>query len=109
MVEGPGWLANWRPEMHPKEISLTLMPQARFDVIDVSQRIAWQFGDILNQYRKAAYCSYHTTAGYLEQSLCARLRYSREHVTPFIRVFQRLFPPDANYRHDQRQLRAELS
>ncbi len=95
--------------MHPKEISLTLVPQARFDVIDVAQRIAWHFGDLLSQYRRAVYCSFHTTAGYLEQSLCARLRYSREHVAPFIRVFQRLFPPGANYRHDQLQLRAELS
>jgi len=95
--------------MHPKEISLALAPQARFDVIDVAQRIALEFGDLLDQYRKALYCSYHTTAGYLEQSLCARLRYSREHVAPFIRAFQKLFPPGADYRHDQLQLRNELS
>jgi thiamine phosphate synthase YjbQ (UPF0047 family) len=95
--------------MHPKEVSLALVPRARFDVIDVAQRIAQEFGDLLYEHRKALYCSYHTTAGYLEQSLCARLRHSRERVTPFIQAFQRLFPPDADYRHDQLQFRNELS
>jgi thiamine phosphate synthase YjbQ (UPF0047 family) len=93
----------------PREVTLELVPQARFDVIDVAQRIAVDFGDLLARYRKALYCSFHTTAGYLEQSLCARLRYSREHVTPFIRAFQKLFPPGANYLHDQLQFRTELS
>jgi hypothetical protein len=79
--------------MHPKEISLALAPQARFDVIDVAQRIALEFGDLLDQYRKALYCSYHTTAGYLEQSLCARLRYSREHVAPSSGPFKSSFLP----------------
>lgn len=95
--------------MHPKEVSLALVPRSRFDVIDVAQLVAQQFGDFLAAYRKALYCSYHTTAGYLEQSLCARLHHSRERVTPFIRAFQRLFPPGADYRHDQLQFRKELS
>lgn len=95
--------------MPPKEISLALVPRARFDVIDVASRVALEFGDFLCRYRKALYCSYHTTAGYLEQSLCARLRHSRERVAPFIRAFQKLFPPGADYRHDQLQLRNELS
>jgi thiamine phosphate synthase YjbQ (UPF0047 family) len=95
--------------MRPKEISLVLTPRARFDVIDVAQRVAQECGDFLEQHRKALYCSYHTTAGYLEQSLCARLRHSREHVAPFMRAFQGLFPPGADYRHDQLQLRNELS
>jgi hypothetical protein len=95
--------------MQPREITLTLVPQARFDVIDVAQRIAAEGGDALRPYRKALYCSFHTTAGYLEQSLCARLRYRREQVAPFIRAFQTLFPPGADYRHDQLQLRTELT
>ena len=95
--------------MPPREITLTLVPQARFDVIDVAQRIAAEYGGVLEQYPKTLYCSFHTTAGYLEQSLCARLQHSREHVAPFIRAFQRLFPPGAEYRHDQLQLRAELT
>ena len=95
--------------MPPKEVSLALLPRSRFDVIDVAQLVAQQFGDLLSAYRKALYCSYHTTAGYLEQSMCARLHHSRERVTPFIRAFQRLFPQGADYRHDQLQLRHELS
>ena len=95
--------------MPPREITLTLVPQARFDVIDVAQRIAAESGDVLEGYRKALYCSFHTTAGYLEQSLCARLQYSREQVAPFIRAFQKLFPPGADYRHDQLQFRTELT
>jgi thiamine phosphate synthase YjbQ (UPF0047 family) len=95
--------------MPPREITLTLVPQARFDVIDVAQRIAAESGDVLEQNRKALYCSFHTTAGYLEQSLCARLQHSREQVAPFIRAFQKLFPPGADYHHDQLQLRAELT
>ncbi len=95
--------------LHPKEVSLALVPRARFDVIDVAQRIAQEAGDILSRYRKALYCSYHTTAGYLEQSLCARLRHNRERVAPFIRAFQNLFPPGADYRHDQLQFRNELT
>ena len=95
--------------MHPKEVSLALVPRARLDVIDVAEKIAREFGDLLSQYRRALYCSYHTTAGYLEQSLCARLRHRREHVAPFMRAFQKLFPPGADYRHDQLQLRSELS
>ncbi len=95
--------------MQPKEITLALVPQSRLDVIDVAHRIAQECGDLLSRYRKALYCSYHTTAGYLEQSLCARLQHRREHVAPFIRAFQELFPHGANYRHDQLQLRTELS
>jgi len=95
--------------MHPKEITLTLVPKARFDVIDVAERIAAEGDDFLGQYRKALYCSFHTTAGYLEQSLCSRLQYSQERVAPFIRAFQKLFPPDGNYHHDQLQFRTELT
>ncbi|MCG3156078.1 MAG: hypothetical protein DKINENOH_02690 [bacterium] len=93
----------------PKEVTLALTPQARYDVIDVAKRIITEFGDIISQYRKMLYCSYHTTAGFFEQSFSARLNHSREHVDPFMRAFQKLFPPNADYHHDQLQLRAELS
>ena len=95
--------------MHPREIALAIRPRARFDIIDVAQRVGLEWGDLLSEYRKAVYCSYHTTAGYLEQSLCARLQHSRERLAPFIRAFQRLFPPGADYRHDQLDARTELT
>lgn len=96
-------------EVLPTQITLELKPQARFDVINVAQKINQEFGDLLSRYKKSLYCSFHTTAGYLEQSLCAQLHYRQEHLSPFIASFQRLFPPEADYRHDQLQLRTELS
>ena len=93
----------------PTELTLELRPRSRFDVIDVATRIRTEFGDVLDRYQRAFYCSYHTTAGYLEQSLCARLDYRSDRLAPFIHAVQRLFPPDAGYRHDQMDLRNELS
>ena len=58
----------------PTELRLTLAPQRRFEAIDVTTRIAQEAGDILRRHRKALYCSLHTTAGYLEQSLSTRLQ-----------------------------------
>jgi thiamine phosphate synthase YjbQ (UPF0047 family) len=94
---------------HPFEVTLTLTPRARFDVIDVAETIKKKFGDLNSQYRKTLYCSLHTTAGYLDQRICARLRNSKRHLEPFFRAFQSLFPPDAGYYHDRLQLRTELS
>jgi thiamine phosphate synthase YjbQ (UPF0047 family) len=94
---------------HPFEMTLTLKPMARFDVIDVAAAMQEHCGDIFARYRKTLYCSLHTTAGYLEQRLCARLCNSRSHLEPFFRVFQYVFPPDAGYYHDRLALRTELS
>ena len=93
----------------PAEVNLEVSPRSRFDVIDVNARIAEQHGDLLQRYPRALYFSYHTTAGYLEQSLASRLQQSRGGVEPFIEVFKTLFPEGADYRHDQMHLREELS
>jgi thiamine phosphate synthase YjbQ (UPF0047 family) len=94
---------------HPFEVQLTLVPRERFDVIDVAETLRERFGDLIAQYRKTLYCSLHTTAGYLDQTICSRLRNSKTHLEPFFRAFQKLFPPDAGYYHDQLQYRTELS
>jgi len=93
----------------PTQLTLELTPRARFDVIDVTQHIRDELSDFLARYSKTLYCSHHTTAGFLEQSLCARLDYSREQLGSFLGVFQHLFPPDANYQHDKMHLRDELT
>lgn len=93
----------------PTQISLELKPRARFDIIDVTQHLQQELGDLLARYSRTLYCSHHTTAGFLEQSLCARLGYSRERLGSFLGVFQQLFPPDANYEHDKMHLRDELT
>ncbi|MEE8584803.1 MAG: hypothetical protein V3T83_08130 [Acidobacteriota bacterium] len=95
--------------VRPAEIRVRLSPQERFDVIDVTRIISEEFGDFLSRYKRALYCSYHTTAGYLEQSLCARLNHCPDSLHTFVKGFRRLFPPNANYRHDELHLRDELS
>ncbi len=91
------------------EIKLELSPQSRFDLIDVNRSLQENFGDVLNGYRRVLYYSYHTTAGYFEQQLCRRLLTNRDRLASWVASFQRLFPPQADYRHDQLQLRSELS
>ena len=93
----------------PKELNLVLTPHSRYDAIDVAARVRDEFGDVLAGFRRVLYCSLHTTAGYLEQSLSNRLDNRRERLDPFMQAFQRLFPPGADYRHDRLDLRQELS
>jgi thiamine phosphate synthase YjbQ (UPF0047 family) len=93
----------------PAEITIALKPRARFDVIDVSKRLAAQFSDFASRYRRTLYVSHHTTAGYLEQSFCARMNYDRNSLQGYVQAFQELFPPDAGYKHDELDLRSELS
>lgn len=91
------------------ELTLELRPAARVDVIDVKHRIAEQYGDILAPYPRALYCSYHTTAGYLDEKLCARLHHDPDTLRTYLRAFQELFPAGASYRHDDLEQRVELS
>lgn len=90
----------------PTELRLKLAPQRRFEAIDVNTRIAAEAGDVLRRHRRALYCSFHTTAGYLDQSLANRLRNNHEQ---FFGTFHTLFPEGAEYRHDRMELRSELT
>ncbi|HMB93507.1 MAG TPA: hypothetical protein VKP65_21825 [Rhodothermales bacterium] len=91
------------------EVTLELEPETRLAVIDVSKQLVDHHGEALAPYRKHLYCSYHTTAGYLEQSLCARMQHSRESVEALVQSTQKLFPAGASYHHDQMHLRTELT
>jgi thiamine phosphate synthase YjbQ (UPF0047 family) len=93
----------------PTELRLTLAPQRRFETIDVNSLVAREAGDLLHRHARALYCSFHTTAGYLDQSLSARLRNSRDVVSQFFRAFHALFPQGGEYGHDRMELRSELS
>jgi len=90
-------------------LTLTLAPQRRFEAIDVNSRIASEEGNFLSRHKRALYCSFHTTAGYLDQSLSARLRHSQDRLSLFFRTFHALFPQGGGYQHDQMELRSELS
>lgn len=94
---------------NPTELRLSLAPQRRFDAIDVNTRIAEEAGDVLHRHRRALYCSFHTTAGYLDQSLSVRLHHSHDLLSKFFRAFHALFPQGGEYRHDRMELRTELT
>ena len=75
----------------PTELRLTLAPQRRFEAIDVNTRIAAEAGDILRRHKRALYCSMHTTAGYLEQSLSTRLDHNHDRLSQFFGSFAPCF------------------
>ena len=95
--------------IQPIEITLSLSPKSRLDIVDVAAMISDQYGDLLQNYRMTTCCSFHTTAGYLDQQFCAKLGYSEKRLDQFISIFQKLFPPNAGYFHDRMELRKELS
>src|SRR5689334_20189763 len=93
----------------PVEVTLELTPRARFDIIDVRERLQVAHGGLLDGYSRHLYHSFHTTAGYLEQSLATRLTRDKETVAPYVEVFRTMFPEGAGYEHDQLHRRADLT
>jgi len=91
------------------EITLEMRPRSRFEVIDVRRRALEMCGSTLERYPWQLYCSYHTTAGYLDQNVAFRLNARHDGVTPYLRAYQAIFPEGAGYRHDELHLRKELS
>lgn len=95
--------------IQPQEISLDISPEYRFEIIDITNKISDLINGDRDRYQKTTYCSFHTTAGYLDQNLCSRLNHQKEKIRSYITTFQQLFPINANYRHDVMELRNELS
>jgi thiamine phosphate synthase YjbQ (UPF0047 family) len=96
--------------MRPVEVSLEVSPSSRLDVIDVRGMLQDGESEALEPFSRALYCSFHTTAGYLDQGLATRLQQQGEPgVEPFVKVFQTIFPEGAGYEHDKLHLREELS
>jgi hypothetical protein len=93
----------------PVEFTLELTPRTRVDVIDVRRVVKQRFGTAFNAYPRALCCSFHTTAGYLDQSVASRLNQSRTGVMPYIDVFRTMFPEGAGYAHDELERRTELT
>jgi hypothetical protein len=93
----------------PVEFTLELTPRARVDVIDVRGEVSRRFGDALDVYPRALCCSFHTTAGYLDQGVAARLNQTQAGVMPYIDVFRTMFPEGAGYEHDKLERRTELT
>ncbi|MCH8123672.1 MAG: hypothetical protein IH853_11170 [Bacteroidetes bacterium] len=95
--------------LSPTEITLALNPESRIDIINVSESVIRENEDFFSSFRKSLFCSYHTTAGYFEQAFCNRLNNNPDALQAYVGTFRRLFPPEANYQHDQMELREELS
>jgi thiamine phosphate synthase YjbQ (UPF0047 family) len=93
----------------PAEFTLELRPRARVDVIDVRRVVSATYGDPLEVYPRTLCCSFHTTAGYLDQSVASRLHQSRAGVMPYIDLFRTMFPQGAGYEHDKIDQRTELT
>ena len=93
----------------PREFTLELHPRARVDVIDVKRVMRAQHGEVLDPYPRALCCSFHTTAGYLDQGVASRLNQSRAGVMPYIDFFRTMFPEGAGYEHDKLDRRTELT
>jgi len=93
----------------PVEVTLEINPRERVDLVDVRHRVSATRGDLLEAFPRALYTSFHTTAGYLEQSLAARLNKRRNGLAPYLNFFRNVFPEGAGYKHDELHLRAELS
>ena len=92
----------------PAKLRLTLAPQRRFEAFDVAARVA-EVSDVLKRYQRVLFCSPHTTAGYLDRSLALRMHNRFDLLSQFFRAFRALFPEGAEYRHDQMDLRTELT
>ncbi len=93
----------------PFHATLRIQPASRVDLIDVRGRLREEFGPDFTQYPQAFYISDHTTAGYLDRRIAEVLEHDGENIQDYLQVFQKLFPPDAGYTHDELHLRTELS
>ena len=110
MGAGPGKQTAATPVIvAPFELTLEITPRARLDVTDVRARAAALHGSVFDAYARCLYCSLHTTAGYLPQSLATRLTAGSEGIGPYIDVFRTVFPEGAGYRHDELDLRTDLT
>ena len=93
----------------PVEVALEISPRARVDLVDIRQRVSDTHPGLLGEYPKALYSSFHTTAGYLDQSLATRLNRQRDGLAPYLSFFRNVFPEGAGYKHDELHLREELT
>ncbi|HYS26463.1 MAG TPA: hypothetical protein VEP46_12690 [Vicinamibacterales bacterium] len=89
----------------PLDLTLEVAPRARFDVVELRSRFAAEH-EALAGYSNCLYWSSHTTAGFLDRSISARLR--EQNVSTFVDAFRTLFPEGAGYEHDQLDRRSDL-
>src|SRR5262245_54522116 len=89
----------------PTDVTLELAPKARFDVVDLRSRFADEH-DTLGAFPQCLYWSSHTTAGFIDRSLAARL--SPQDISTYLETFRTIFPEGAGYEHDRMERRNDL-
>ena len=89
----------------PLDLPLELAPRARFDVVDLRSRFAAEH-EALAAFPHCLYWSFHTTAGFLDRSLTARL--SAQNIPNYVDAFRTIFPEGADYAHDRLEKRHDL-
>jgi thiamine phosphate synthase YjbQ (UPF0047 family) len=90
----------------PLDLTLELAPRARFEVVELRSRFAAEHRDALAPFRNCLYWSAHTTAGFLDRSLSARL--SPAGVPTYVEALRSMFPEGAGYEHDRLERRIDL-
>jgi thiamine phosphate synthase YjbQ (UPF0047 family) len=89
----------------PLDLTLELVPRARFDIVELRSHFAAEHAAVAS-YPHCLYWSSHTTAGFLDRSLAARL--SAEHIPTYVDAFRTIFPEGAGYEHDRLDRRDDL-
>lgn len=87
------------------DVTLELAPKARFEVVELRSRFADEH-QALGVFPNHLYWSSHTTAGFLDRSLAARL--SPQHIPAYLEAFRTIFPAGAGYEHDRMDRRDDL-
>jgi thiamine phosphate synthase YjbQ (UPF0047 family) len=90
----------------PLDLPLELSARARFEVVDLRARFSSEHDDLLAAYPRCLYWSAHTTAGFLDRSLTARL--GPGDVSTYVETLRRIFPEGAGYAHDRLDRREDL-
>jgi thiamine phosphate synthase YjbQ (UPF0047 family) len=89
---------------------LELRPTRRPEAFDLRREIARRWDtDAFVGARRLLCISHHTTAGFLDRRLRARLGGDPARLSGFLEALGGVFPPGAGYQHDRLHLRDELS
>jgi thiamine phosphate synthase YjbQ (UPF0047 family) len=91
----------------PLELTVDVVPRARFDMIDLRGCITQDHAGALALYPNCLYWSSHTTAGFLDPSVTARI-VQKPGIAGYLEAFRAIFPEGADYEHDQLERRTEL-
>ena len=92
--------------VQPLDLTLELVPKARFDVVEMRSHFAREHQAVA-AFPNCLYWSSHTTAGFLDRSLVARLK--AQHVPTYVEAFRAAFPEGAGYEHDRLDRRDDLA